>query len=268
MNFNGKIAFIGVGFMAGAMIDSLLNSNFADGEHIYAINEAFPELNEKAALEHKITCGTAEDLQNCDVVVFSVKPQIFPEVLEMYGKYLSADKLYISIMAGITLDRLSDISEGARIIRCMPNLALSVGEAATAYALGKYASAEDEYLVREIFGKVGTVKRVNEEMLSAVTALSGSGPAYFCRLCEALENAAIEFGMDAESARELSVQTLIGTAKLLSESGSSPAELRTRVTSKKGTTEAALCAMDDMGFDDSVKAAFESARKRSDELSK
>jgi pyrroline-5-carboxylate reductase len=120
----------------------------------------------------------------------------------------------------------------------------------------------------KLFSPLGVVVKVDESQMSDVTALSGSGPAYFCRLCEAMTKAAADEGFDPEAAEKLAVQTLIGTGKLLSELGISPAELRQRITSKGGTTYAALCSMDENGFDSSVAVAMTAARRRSDELGK
>ena len=138
----------------------------------------------------------------------------------------------------------------------------------TVYAPGSLATADDCALVEELFSVVGTIVRVGEDMISPVTALSGSGPAYFCLLTEKLAEAAEDFGMDKKTADALALSTLIGTAKLLSDGDVTPEELRRRVTSKKGTTEAGVDAMLASGFAKAVADGFNAARIRSDELSK
>ena len=150
----------------------------------------------------------------------------------------------------------------------MPNMAMSEFESATAFALGKTADDNDKVMAEKLFAPLGVVVQVDESQMSDVTALSGSGPAYFCRLCEAMAKAAIDNGFDPDSAEKLAVQTLIGTGKLLTELGVSPAELRSRITSKGGTTFAALCSMDETDFDGSVATAYGAAKRRSDELGK
>ena len=265
---NLKIAFIGTGFMAGAMIDGIVSGKIVSPENVYAVNEAFPESAAETAQKYGIIHGCASDIAKCDVVVFGVKPQVFPEVLEMYAEYLTPDKLYLSIMAGISTARLEASLGGARVVRLMPNMPLSVGESATVYVLGKASGEKEAGITEAIFSTLGLIRRSEEEMISAVTALSGSGPAYFCRLTEAMADAAIAYGMDEKLACELAVQTLIGTAKTIAETHISPTELRTRVTSKKGTTEAALNAFTDGGLEALVASAFEAARLRSDELGK
>ena len=268
MKIEKKIAFIGAGFMAGAMIDGILSGDVADKANIYIINEAFPEVAAEAAEKFGVNHGKPSDIKNCDVIVFGIKPQVFPETVEMYGEYFTPDKLYLSIMAGISTEKLEEATNGGRVVRLMPNMPLSVGESATVYVLGKNCGETEAEITETIFASLGVIRRVEESMISAVTALSGSGPAYFCRLAEAMISAAVEYGMDETLASELAVQTLIGTAETIKKTGVDPVTLRTRVTSKKGTTEAALNAMTDTGFDESVKAAFEAARKRSDELGK
>ena len=257
---NKKIAFIGYGGMGGAMIEGLISSETVSGECIIVINDAAPERASAAAEKYGVLHGRGSDIAECEIVVFAVKPQVFPEALEMYGKYFASDKLYLSIMAGVSTESLEEALGGARVIRFMPNLALSVGESATVYA------EEDADIAETMFSPMGLIRRVDEDKISAVTALSGSGPAYFCALAEAMTEAAVDAGMDRAAAVSLAVQTMIGTAEILKREGTTPDELRRRVTSKKGTTEAALDAMAAAGFAGTVKAGFEAARLRSDEL--
>ena len=268
MKINEKIAFIGVGFMAGAMIEGILGAALTERENIYCINDAFPEIAREAAEKHGITLGTASDIADCDIVVFGVKPQIFPEALEMYGKYFTPDKLYLSIMAGVSIEKLESALGRARVVRFMPNMPLSVRESATVYVLGNACTEAEGELAEAIFAPLGIIKRIDEDMMSAYIALSGSSPAYICRMNEAIASAAVEFGVPADTAEQYAVQSLIGTAKVLSETGISPAELRTRVTSKKGTTEAALNSLTESGFDETVKKCMIACAKRNDELAR
>ncbi len=268
MKLEQKIAFIGTGFMAGAMVDGIVSGGVVSPENVVLINEADPEGAAAAAERYGVIYGKPSDITECDVVVFGVKPQIFASALEQYGQYLTSDKLYLSIMAGISCETLEGSLGGARVVRLMPNMPLSVGESATVYVLGKASGEAEAEITETIFRTLGIIRRVEENMISRVTALSGSGPAYFCRLAEAMVEAAVESGMPEELAEELAVQTLIGTALTISKTGVSPAELRTRVTSRKGTTEAALNAMTEADLEGTVKKAFEAARSRSDELGK
>jgi len=268
MKINDKIAFIGVGFMAGAMIEGMLGASLVPNKNIYCINDAFPEVAREAADRYGISLGTAADIADCSIVVFGVKPQIFPSALEMYGKYFTSDKLYLSIMAGVSIAKLEECLGGARVVRFMPNMPLSVGESATVYALGSASGEAEAELAEAIFAPLGIIKRIDEDMISAYIALSGSGPAYICRMVEAMAKAAVEFGIPEDTADEFALQTLLGTAEALKKLGISPAELRTRVTSKKGTTEAALNSLTKTGFDQSVRACMIACAKRNEELAK
>lgn len=268
MKINGKLAFIGVGFMAGAMIDGILAAGLIAPEDIYCINDAFPDVARSAAETHGISYRTGESIAECDTVVFGIKPQVLPEALEMYSEQLTADKLYFSIMAGISTARLEDALGGARIVRFMPNMPLSVGCSATVYALGSACGEAEALLAETVFAPLGKIRRVDESMISAYTALSGSGPAYICRMVEAMAHAAVALGIPEDAAEEFAVQTLVGTARVIDQNGISPAEFRTRVTSKKGTTEAALLSLDESGFDEAVAECMKACLRRSDELAK
>ncbi len=268
MKIEKKIAFIGVGFMAGAMIDGIISGGVTDPTNIYVINEAFPEEAAAAAEKYGIVHGKPEDIKDSEIIVFGVKPQVFPKALEMYGEYFTSDKLYLSIMAGISTEKLESVLGGARVVRLMPNMPLSVRRSATVYVLGKASGEAEGEVTEAIFAPLGLIRRVDEDMIPIITAISGSGPAYFCRLAEALTASGVAHGLDEKFAQELAVQTLIGTAATIDMTGVDPATLRTRVTSKKGITEAALAAMTDTGFDESVEAAIVAAIKRNEELGK
>ena len=268
MKINGKIAMIGVGFMAGSMVDGILRAGIASPENIYCINDAFPDIARAAAERHGITLGKASDIADCDTVVFGVKPQVYPEALEMYGKYFTSDKLYLSIMAGISVEKLESSLGGARVVRFMPNMPLSVCESATVYVLGNACTEAEAQLAEAVFAPLGIIKRIDEDMMSAYVALSGSSPAYICRMIEAMAKAAVDFGVPEDAAEEFAVQSLIGTAQVIKKTGISPAELRTRVTSKKGTTEAALNSLTESGFDETVKKCMIACMNRNDELAK
>ncbi|MBR4661249.1 MAG: pyrroline-5-carboxylate reductase [Clostridia bacterium] len=262
-----KTAFIGTGFMARAMIGGIVDSGVRSPSDIFTVNPVDRNIAVEVSSLYGVRMGEIGDLRDADVVVWAIKPQQFDEAITMYRDFLAPDKLYLSIMAGITTERLEDAIPGAAVVRLMPNLALSVKKSATAYAPGKSATEDDCALVEEFFSVLGTVQRVDEEMISSVTALSGSGPAYFCLLTEKLAEAAKTEGMDEATADALALSTLVGTAKLLSGGEVTPEELRRRVTSKKGTTEAGVNAMLEGGFSEAVAAGFNAARIRSDELS-
>lgn len=263
-----RTAFIGTGFMARAMIGGIVGAGVRRPDEIVTVNPVDPEGAAAVTAEYGVIRGEPSDIAPADVVIFAIKPQEFDNAVRMYGEYFTPDKLYLSIMAGIGTERIESAIDGAAVVRLMPNLALSVAKSAVAYAPGKLAGEDDCALTEELFSVMGKIYRVSEDMISVVTAVSGSGPAYFCLLAEEMAAAAVEAGMDPEVAESLATQTLVGTAAILENTGVPAAELRRRVTSKKGTTEAALVAMADSGFGDAVKRGVEAAKNRSDELSR
>ena len=265
---NITIAFIGSGFMARGAIRGLVESGTLAPGNVLVVNEADPAGRDEVAALYGATAASPADVAGADAVFFAVKPQTFDEVCAEYAAYFTPDKVYLTIMAGLSTARVAAGVGGGRVVRFMPNLALSVGLSATAFALGEGCSDGERALARALFEPLGEVVEVEEREISAVTALSGSGPAYFCYLCEGMIAAAVADGMDEAKARALAVQTLIGTARLLEDSGEAPSEMRRRITSKRGTTEAAIGAMTDAGFLAAIEAGFIAARDRSDELGK
>ena len=174
-----------------------------------------------------------------NVVLITIKPQTLAEILPMYAKFNNA--LFISIAAGVTCKRYQELLGDVRLSRVMPNLAVQVGESASAYVLNENCTEADDTLVNQLFSQVGILKKLNDERLfDAVTALSGSGPAYVYYLCEVLSDAAQHLGLDAEFADQFARQTIVGAAATLKELPDSAAQLRANVTSKGGTTQAAL----------------------------
>lgn len=263
---NKTIAFLGTGNMASSMIKGLVNSKTVKPEQIIAINPVLPQQAKELSESCKIINGAPSDILKADIVVFAVKPQNFEESLEMYGEFFTGEKLYLSIMAGVCISTLEKALD-APVVRLMPNLALSVSLSATAYALGSMATYEHAKITEAFFAPMGLVKQVDESLISTVTALSGSGPAYFFYLTEAMSKAAQEQGMEAETADALALQTLYGSAELLKILNVSAEEMRNRVTSKKGTTEAAINTMQSEGFFEIVSKGMLAAKNRSDELS-
>ena len=217
-----------------------------------------------------ISIGSANEVvTGMDVVVLAVKPQVMKLVCKDLSSLSTAkDTLFISIAAGITVDSLQNwLGIGKAIVRCMPNTPALVQAAATAAFANAAVLEPQKVLAEQILTAVGTVNWLdNENALDVVTALSGSGPAYFFLLMEAMEEAATKLGLDATIARELTIQTAFGAAKLVASDSIAPAELRKRVTSPGGTTEAALNQFASDGFRDMVDRAIKAAQARSVQL--
>ncbi len=205
-----------------------------------------------------------------DAVIIAIKPQDVDAILkDEICCDLSGNKLLISIAAGITTRHIEKITgKEVRVIRAMPNMPSRIGEGVTGICAGSSATAADMELARDIFGTIGSVVEVKESMMDAVTAISGSGPAYFFYLVEALIESARTLGLDEKTSRELVERTALGSIKLMLASKEDPAALRKKVTSKGGTTEAAFKVFEAKKFLSIVKEATKAACKRSQELSR
>jgi pyrroline-5-carboxylate reductase len=209
------------------------------------------------------------DLPKADIILLAFKPQDLGKAMDSYREYLKKDQLIISILAGISTSIILNATGlSLPIIRTMPNLALGVGESATAYCLGDYANDTHAQVAEAIFQTLGSVTRVAEADIDAVTGLSGSGPAYIFYLLEAMIEGACRQGLSESKAKELAAQTLIGSAKLLQEDRAHPRDIRKRITSAKGTTEAAIKAMQELHFAETIAEGIAAATNRSKQLGK
>ncbi|RJP15000.1 MAG: pyrroline-5-carboxylate reductase [Candidatus Abyssobacteria bacterium SURF_5] len=263
-----KLGIIGAGNMGSAIIRGVLRAG------IFAPNEigACDVIQEKAqtlSQELHITAfaTVAQLMAATDSVILAVKPQTMKECLaEVYDSLKPAD-LIISIAAGISTAFIEErLPKGTRVIRAMPNTPALVGAGATALCAGSNAGDSDLAVAERIFAGIGKVYRFPENLMNAVTAISGSGPAYVFYFIESLLEAGLKEGLPKEAAVDLVAQTLYGASKLLLESGEEASVLRAKVTSPGGTTEAALETMDKRGFKETIAAAIESAVNRGREL--
>lgn len=208
-----------------------------------------------------------ELLSDCDILILGMKPQDFSAFAGSVKMDMS-EKLVISIMAGASVAKISEGLSAKRVVRTMPNLALENGLSFTGWFAGAEASSEDKELVREILALMGEEMEVSkEEDLNYITALSGCGPAYFYYLAEILEKAAMEHGIPNEVAAKLARVTFLGAAKYLETENAAPSELRARVSSKGGCTEAAVKALEERNVLAAFMEAFKKAEDRSKELS-
>jgi pyrroline-5-carboxylate reductase len=271
MNRQLSIAFIGGGNMASALAGGLADQVCpAANIHVIDINEA----QHAAWTARGMSAASAPDaaLARAKVWIYAVKPQVMRDVVAASRPWLAPDTLVISIAAGLRADTLaawlgSPEAPWTRLVRCMPNTPALVGAGATGLAASAGVSAQDRALAESIMASVGhTVWVADDAALDAVTALSGSGPAYVFLFLEALIAGGLAVGLDAAQARQLALATLSGATRLAAESDEPPALLRERVTSKGGTTAAALQVFDEAGFVGIVEAAMQAAAGRSREL--
>jgi pyrroline-5-carboxylate reductase len=265
-----EIGFIGGGNMAEAMVKGLL----ASGRSPASMMVAEPDAAKARALSRRYGVAVVGDnavvMKAARTVVLAVKPQILGDVMAGLAPLASKRHLFVSIAAGVTLQRLEKgLGGAARVVRVMPNTPCLVGKGASVLCAGKHATAADLRLAKSMFAAVGDAHVVRDEkLLHAVTALSGSGPAYVYRFAEALLEGAVRGGLDPALARALTLQTLAGAAQMMIETGQDPAELRRAVSSPGGTTLAGLGVLDDRGLVETVKAALAAAARRSVELGK
>jgi pyrroline-5-carboxylate reductase len=267
MALTQRIAFIGAGNMAMALIEGLIAAKTVAASDIVA-SDPRADL-QQLAKKHGFTAAASnlEAVRAADVVVLCTKPQLFPTVLPELAPALSHSPLVISIAAGVPLSAIeAHLGGGTRVVRAMPNTPAMVAVGATAIAPGARATEADLQIAEAMFSAVGIVKRVEERFMNAVTALSGSGPAYVYLLAEAMTEAGIAAGLPEDVAAALAVQTVSGAGKLLGASTEPAATLRRNVTSPGGTTQAAIEIFEAGGLHELVTRAVLAATRRGEEL--
>jgi len=261
------IGFIGGGNMAAALIGGLQASK--PGATRAIVIE--PNDTARAGLSQRfgaITHATSHaNLSACEAIVLAVKPQQFQEAAQSIAPFV-AGRLLVSVAAGIRCADIARWSGGqAAVVRCMPNTPALIGAGITGLFAGAGVSAAQRELAGTLLGAVGeTVWVAEEKLLDAVTAVSGSGPAYVFYFIESLERSGLELGLDATAARRLAIATMLGAARLAEQSDDPPALLRERVTSKGGTTHAALTSMEADGVADAIRRAVRAAAERAKQM--
>lgn len=262
-----KIASLGAGRMASSLLGALVEGGFCAASDICVTSRT---RESRSSLADHLRVNACDSLQHAvsqaDIVLVCVKPADVGPVLAELSTELSG-KLLVSVAAGITLESLAKWAPGARIIRAMPNTPAEIAMGVTALSFGALVTEDDRSMACQIFESVGEVVEIDESLMDAVTALSGSGPAYFFLFFEALTEAGVALGLPRETAQKLAIQTGRGAAELAFQSGREPAQLRHQVTSPKGTTAAALEVFESTGLRNSVAKALEAAARRSKELS-
>lgn len=267
MSLQGSIGFLGFGNMGQAIGNGLIESGQIAPKQLVLQDLYTDKLSDYADKGAVIADSPADLASKSDVLILATKPQDMEAALESLGPSFQSDTLVISIAAGLSISFFQKyLGESARIVRVMPNTPALVGAGAAGYALSDTCSDSDEALVRTIFEAVGIGVEVPESAIDAVTALSGSGPAYYFYLVECFVNSGVELGLPEEQATELAIQTLYGAGKMLMETGEPAAVLREKVTSKGGTTFAALESFRSNHLNETIFAAMKAASDRSREL--
>lgn len=266
MALNTTLGFLGFGNMGQAIYRGLIAANTLRPGQI-AVFDVDARKTALVAEETHHADFLADLAARSDILILAIKPQDLGPALEQLAAAAPADALYISIAAGIGIEYIQErLGEGARVARVMPNTPAMVGAGAAGIAFSESCTEADRVATTTIFEAVGVAEIVEEEALDVVTALSGSGPAYFFFFVECLVNAAVELGLPERQAMRLAIQTALGAGRMMAESGEPPAVLRDRVTSKGGTTFAALESLRSHDFAGIVDAAVNAAAARSKEL--
>jgi pyrroline-5-carboxylate reductase len=263
-----QLGFLGAGNMAEAIARGIVGAGLVPAREMLASD---PDERRRTLFERELKIPALDDnralAERASLIIVAVKPQVFDKALVPVGGLFGPKKLILSVCAGICTAHIEAVvAAGTRVVRAMPNTPMLVGRGMAAVCAGKQATPADVAKAQRLLGAAAQVIRVPEDLMDAVTAVSGSGPAYFFYLAEKLAAAGVELGLPEEDARLLSRVTFEGAAKLLAESAETPEELRRRVTSPGGTTEAAIKTFDALGFAKTVSAAVKAARDRAREL--
>lgn len=267
-NEKDLITFIGAGNMAGAIIRGLVHRGYPPTR----IRAAAPSRKNLDSLQQDLGISVDEDnssaANGADVVVLGVKPQMMEAVCTSLRPALTNTPLVISLAAGVSCANIAKwLGKGLPIVRSMSNTPAQVGLGASGLYANEETKTQQRALAETIIASVGIVRWVaNEDLIDSVTAIAGSGPAYFFLFMEAMIAAGIEQGLDADTAKALALQTARGAAELASQSDEGPGELRARVTSPKGTTEQAIKSFQADGLETIVKNAMQACRRRAQEL--
>lgn len=262
------ITIIGGGNMGSALLRGILKAELVSPERI-AVVDVHPQKLEslRAQFGVRATSDARSAVRGADVILLAVKPRTLNDVLDAIREDTTPGQVFISIIAGVETAYICErLGKGNPVVRVMPNIAATVDAAASAISAGRHATEEHMALAEAIFGAVGEVVRVDEEHLDAVTGLSGSGPAYIYMVVEALSDGGVKMGLPREIALKLAVQTVLGAAKLVKETGLHPATLRDQVTTPGGTTISAVHELEERGLRAMLISAVVTATEKSREL--
>jgi pyrroline-5-carboxylate reductase len=260
-----RIAVLGAGKIGEALLAGLLGAGYTPDELVFT--ERHPERATELTARHRVAAVDVATAARAEIVVVAVKPQDIGPALDELGAALAPGTLVVTLCAGLPTSLFERVlPEGTPVVRVMPNTPMLVGEAMSAISPGTHATDDQLAVVEKLLGSVGRVVRVPESQQDAVTALSGSGPAYFFFLVEAMIDAGILLGLPRQVAADLIVQSAFGAARMLRESADHPVLLREAVTSPAGTTIAAIRELERHGVRAALIDAIEAARDRSVEL--
>lgn len=259
-----KIGFIGCGNMATAIMKGIIRKQIIDVENIIASAKTKATLDRvQKELGVKVSTDNLEVTENSDILVLAVKPQYYPEVIAQIKDVVRKEQIVISIAPGKTLDWLQEqFGGGVRLVRTMPNTPALVGEGMTGACRNEYVTDEDYATVLQILGSFGEVETIPENLMDVCVSVSGSSPAYIYILIEAMADGAVADGMPRAQAYKFAAQSVLGSAKMVLETGKHPGELKDQVCSPGGTTIEAVRVLEEKGFRSSVIEAMEACVRK------
>ncbi|WP_404409554.1 pyrroline-5-carboxylate reductase [Jeotgalibacillus malaysiensis] len=264
-----RVAFIGAGNMAEAMISGIVKTGTLEPRQVTATNRSNADRLLELHNEYGIQ-GIMKDklqLSSYDVIFLAMKPKDAESSLLSIKDHIRPDQVVMSVLAGISTEFMEEhLNEGQQVIRVMPNTSSMLRESATAISPGQNVTMKNVKLAKGLLSSIGEVYVIEEDQMDLFTGIAGSGPAYFYYLMEHIEKTAQENGMDVQQARAIGAQTILGAAKMMIEREETPTELRQNVTSPNGTTAAGLNALNENGGGTAIKAAIEGAMNRSKEI--
>lgn len=264
-----KAVFIGAGSMAEAILAGALDSGILTREHTYVTNRANAERLDFIHHTYGVETGYEQEkwLKEADMIILAMKPKDARAGIESWKKHLPEQAVIVSVLAGISLPFIEEaVGRPCAVIRSMPNTSAAVGKSATAIALNGHVTDRQKKAALSLFSSIGTATVVEESQLDAVTAVSGSGPAYFYYMAEAMQEAGESLGLDAETTKELLIQTLLGSAAMLAANDGQSVKLRKAITSPGGTTEAAIRTFDEHQMKQAIMAGVKEAAAQSKRL--
>ncbi|ANY71774.1 pyrroline-5-carboxylate reductase [Paenibacillus ihbetae] len=269
---DSAITFYGAGSMAEAIVKGLITRHVIHPERITMLNRSNVQRLEELSQRYGVQFNSDADakhqiLKTSPVIVLAMKPKDAAKVLKELGTMLSPDQLIISVIAGLSIHTTQTLlGKNQPVARTMPNTSASIGLGSTGISFSKEISEEQRQLVLTLFEAVGQVTVIEEEKMDILTGISGSGPAYFYYMMEAMTAAGIRGGLSPEQSRDLTLQTILGAARMVQQTGEPPASLRAKITSPNGSTQAALETLDRGDFFETVIAAVNRCAERSKEM--
>lgn len=260
------IGFIGAGNMGGALIKGLSGHTGRFELHVYDVNTQLTA-DMSGHYPIRLAHSIPDLVRDCQVIIAAVKPKIMESVLKECAQAMDSSKLFITVAAGLPISfYLKNLGNACKVVRTMPNTPALIGQGMTVVSYGEHVSPEEKQLVKDIFQCVGAVEELDEKLMSEVIALTGSSPAYVFMFIEAMADAAVQSGLPRSLSYRLAAQAVMGSARMVLETGKHPAELKDMVCSPAGTTIEAVAALERKGFRDSVITAMKECTQRAREI--